>query len=267
LTNSIIKKALRLKELDKLIIKAIATWDLDQFSEYVVEFNESKKYIRSYGLEHPLVNLQEIENPEARLIIEKIMSGEPLSVEKAMSGSTIEEFLKGELDENDIENLGSDLFYSWFSHYEYIEGLYEIGSLTLSCGKIPANLSKFVNEARHCYVFQQYNAVFALCRTILEVCIKDLAVEYKILPKDSNNIRHMKSRMPDLFDLINQLCDRFTPFNQIKNRLHKIRLTTNFIIHGNRLVRKEEAKDTIKETLLVVHQLYDLDTAHREKEK
>jgi hypothetical protein len=88
--DAMIQKALRLKELDKLIIKAIATWDLDQFSEYVVEFNESKKHIRSYGLEHPLINLQEIENPDARLIIEKIMSGELLSVEKAMSGSTIE---------------------------------------------------------------------------------------------------------------------------------------------------------------------------------
>lgn len=267
MTNSIIQKALRLKELDKLIIKAIAIWDLDQFSEYVVEFNDAKKHIRSYGLEHPLLNLQEIEDQDARLIIEKIMSGEPLSVEKAMSGSTIEEFLKGELDENEIENLGSDLFYSWFSHYEYIEGLYEIGTLTLSCGKVPDNLSKYVDEARHCYVFQQYNAVFSLCRTILEVCIKDLAIAYKILPKDSHNVKYMKSRMPDLFDLINQLCDQFAPFKQIKNRLHKIRLQSNFIIHGNRLVKKEEAKDTLKETLLVVHQLYDLDAARREKEK
>jgi hypothetical protein len=167
-TDDVIQKALRLKELDKLIIKAIATWDIEEFSKCLVEFNESKKHIRSYGLEHPLVNLQEIENLDARLIIAKINSGEPFSVEKAMSGSELKEFLKGELDENDIENLGSDLFYSWFSHYEYIEGLYEIGSLTLSCGKVPANLSKFVDEARHCYTFQQYNAVFSLCRTILE---------------------------------------------------------------------------------------------------
>jgi hypothetical protein len=261
--DAMIQKALRLKELDKLIIKAIATWDLDQFSEYVVEFNESKKHIRSYGLEHPLINLQEIENPDARLIIEKIMSGELLSVEKAMSGSTIEEFLKGELDENDIENLGSDLFYSWFSHYEYIQGLYEIGTLTLSCGKIPANLSKFVDEARHCYTFQQFNAVFALCRTILEVCIKDLAIANKILPEDSHKIRYMKSRTPDLYDLINQLCDRFTTFKQVRNRLHKLRSTTNFIIHGNRLVKREEAKDILKETLLVIHQLYELEATRR----
>ena len=33
------------------------------------------------------------------------------------------------LSEEEIEQLGSDYFYSWFSHYEYVESLYEIESL------------------------------------------------------------------------------------------------------------------------------------------
>lgn len=264
MADEMIQKALRLKELDKLIIKAIATGDVEQLSKYIVEFNNSKKHIRSYGLEHPLVNLQEIENPDARLIIQKIMSGEPLSVEKAMSGSTIEEFLNGELDENDIENLGSDLFYSWFSHYEYIQGLYEIGSLVLSCGKIPDNLSRFVDEARNCYTFQQYNAVFSLCRTIIEICIKDLAVINEILPRDSCNIRQLSSRTPELYELINQLCDRVSVFDKIRKPLHKVRTGTNYIIHGNRIVKREEAKNILKQTLMVVHELYEIETACQE---
>ena len=264
MTEDLIQKALRLKELDKLIIKAIATWDVEQLGKYIAEFNDSKKQIRSYGLEHPVVILQDIANPDARFIIQKIMSGEPFSVEKALSGSSIEEFLKGELDEDDIENLGSELFYSWFSHYEYIKGLYEIGALTLSCGKIPANLSGFVDEARHCYTFRQFNAVFSLCRTILEVCIKDLATTCKILPADTDKIRRMTSRTPDLYDLINQLCDQFTIFDGVRNQLHKVRRGTNFIVHGNRLVKRQEAKNILKETLLVIHQLYEFEAArHR----
>ncbi|RJR22306.1 MAG: DUF4145 domain-containing protein [Desulfobacteraceae bacterium] len=264
MTDDMIQKALRLKELDKLIIKAIATWDVEQLSKYIVEFNNSKKHIRSYGLEHPLVNLQKIENPDARLMIQRIMSDEPLSVEKAMSGGTIKEFLKGELDENDIENLGSDLFYSWFSHYEYIQGLYEIGSLVLSCGKIPDNLSRFVAEARNCYTFQQYNAVFSLCRTIIESCIKDLAVINKIIPRDSRNISQLSSRTPELYELINQLCDQVGVFDKIRKPLHKVRTGTNYIIHGNRIVGKEESKNILKQTLLVVHQLYEIENARQE---
>ena len=220
--QDMVEKALRLKELDKLIIKAIATSDVTQLAKHITEFNTSKKLIRSYALEHPILNMQEIENPSARLIIQKVMSGEPFSVEQAMHGSAIEEFLKGELDENDIEKLGSDLFYSWFCDYEYIQGLYEIGALTLSCGDVPKNLSRFVDEARHCYTFQQYNAVFSLCRTILEVCIKDIATTCKILPKDKGNIKRLASRTPELCDLINQLCDEFTIFESIRDPLHRV---------------------------------------------
>jgi hypothetical protein len=212
MTEDMIQKALRLKELDKLIIRAIATSDMEQFIRSIEEFNDIKKQIRSFGLENPVVNLHDVENADARVIIQKIMSGIPFSVEKALANSSIEEFLKGELNENDIEDLGSDLFYSWFSHYEYIKGLFEIGALIISCGKIPANLSGFVEEARHCYTFQQYSAVFSLCRTILEVCIKDIVTNCKILPADSENVRQMASRTPELIDLINKLCDEFTVF-------------------------------------------------------
>lgn len=261
MTEEMIQKALRLKELDKLIIKAIATSDMEELVRSIDEFNDIKKQIRTFGLENPVVNLHEVENADARLIMQKIMSGIQFPVERALANSSIEEFLKGDLNESDIENLGSDLFYSWFSHYEYIEGLFEIGSLIISCGKIPSNLSRFVEEARHCYTFQQYIAVFSLCRTILEVCIKDITTNCKILPEDSENVKQMASRTPELNDLINKLCDEFTFFNVIRNQLHSVRKKTNSIIHGTRLVNKKEAKEVLKETVLVIHQLYELEVS------
>ena len=258
MTADMIQKALRLKELDKQIIRAIAISDMEQFISSIEEFNNTKKQIRSFGLENPVVNLA-VENDDARIIIQKIMSDIPFPVEKALAKNSIDEFLKGELNENDIETLGSDLFYSWFSHYEYIRGLFEIGSLIISCGKTPANLSEFVEEARHCYAFQQYIAVFSLCRTILEVCIKDIATNCQIIPKDSENVRQMASRTPELNDLIEKLCDGFTVFNVIRNQLHRVRKKTNSIIHGTRLVNQKEAMEILKETVLVIHQLYELE--------
>ena len=265
--EDIVQKALRLKELDKLIIKAIANLEVEQLPKYIGEFGDLKKQIRSYGLEHPVVFLQDLDNLEIRSIIQKIISGEPFQVEKALSNSPIEEFLKGELDEIEIDDLGSELFYSWYSHSEYIRGLYEIGALTISCGKIPDNLSRFVREARNCYAFQQFNAVFSLCRTTLEVCIKDLATTYKIIPSDSDNIKQMMTRSPELYELIEQLCGSYRVFKGIRNQLHKIRRETNFIIHGNRIVKKQEAKDMLQNTLLVIHKLYEIETSEHQKVK
>jgi hypothetical protein len=261
--DALTQKALRLKELNKLIIKAVATWDIDQLGKYIVEYNETKKQIRTYSFEHPLINLKDITSADARVIIQKIASGESLSVEKSIMGGKIEEFLKGELDEDEIDKIGSELFYSWFSHHEYVVSLYEIGSLTLSCGSIPAHLSVFVNEARHCYTFQQYNAVFSLCRTVLEICIKDLAVVNGILSADSHNVRQMSSRVPDLYDLINQLCDKFGERGNVRKQLHKVRTKTNYIIHGNRVVKRDEAKEVLRETLSAIHQLFELESPRK----
>jgi len=145
------------------------------------------------------------------------------------------------------------------SHQEYIQGIYEIGALTLSCGEIPEYLSRYVQEARQCYAFQQCNAVFSLCR-VMEICIKDIATKCNILPTDVHNIRHMASRSTELYSLIDQLCDNFTVFDAVRNRLHTIRKATNPIIHGNRRVRGKEAKQMLKETLLTIHHLYELES-------
>lgn len=115
-----------------------------------------------------MINLPDINDKFAKEILHKISQGEALPAERAFQGSVLEEYFVDELHENEIEQLGSDLFYSWFSHYEYIEGLYNIGSLILSIGKIPENLVHFIHEARNCYAFQQYSAVYSLCRTILD---------------------------------------------------------------------------------------------------
>lgn len=261
--DDIVQKALRLKELDKLIIKAIASLEVKELPTYIIEFHDLKKEIRSYVIECPIVFLQEIESPEIRSIIHKIVSGEQFQVEYSLSNSPVKEFLKGELDEVDVDELGRELFYSWFSHADYIRGLYEIGALTISCGEIPANLSRYVREARDCYAFQQFNAVYSLCRTILEVCIKDLAGAYKIIPSDSDNVRQMMSRNPELNELINQLCDKNKVFRGVRNQLHKIRRETNFIIHGNRIVNKQEAKDMLKDTLLVIHKVYEMEKTRK----
>src|SRR5690606_24403605 len=104
---------------------------------------------------------------------------------------------------------------------------------------------------------QQYNAVFALCRTIIEIAIKDIAIARHILPQDHENIVHIISRGgKSLAQLITEVT--MTPeLSHLKDRLHKLRISTNSIVHGSASVTKSEALDTLKLTLHSVHELYE----------
>lgn len=264
MNETLVAKALRIKELDKLIIKAIATWEVSSLAKLVVEFADRKKEILHFLLKNPIVNLaspNDTNNIEAMQILQKISFGQPMPVEMATSGGVISDYLSGELEEGEIDSLGSDLLYSWFSHYEYIEGLYEVGSLILSCGNLPTYLDTFVSEVRNCYVFQQYNAVYVLCRTMLEISVKNVAISKKIIPEDTHKIKQLESRTLDLYTLIDVLCDNFPKYKSLRSNLHEVRKRTNSIVHGSNVVNKQEAKLLLKKTLLVIHELFYLHTA------
>lgn len=86
----------------------------------------------------------------------------------------IDENLTTKLDFEYYDELANEYYHPWFSHYEYIDGMLEIGSLFVN-HDLPENLEHFLSEVRKCYAFRQYNAVFGLCRILLEVVVRDLA--------------------------------------------------------------------------------------------
>ena len=115
--------------------------------------------------------------------------------------------------------------------------------LTISVERSPIFL-RFVDELVVLYFSNSRR--FSLCRTMLEVCVNEL------VPK--GNVRTFPP--PTLEKLIDQLCDNFTIPGGIRNQLHKVRRLTNPVVHGKRLVDRDEAKDTLKKTLAVINQLY-----------
>lgn len=248
--DDLLKKALRVKELDKLMIKAVAEWDIEQLPKYVGEYRELKKEIKTILMEHPVVHIPDIRDKYAKEILQTISSGDLLPTEKAFQGSTLAECFSDTLERNEVEQLGSDLFYSWFSHYEYIEGLYNIGSLILAVGKIPEHLTRFVSEARNCYAFRQYSGVYSLCRTILEICVRDICVKHGIVQNKPSEYNKL-----GLHDMIVKIC-KLEKYKHLKDRLDNIRLETNFLIHGNKTIWGQEARDMLRETLKVVQELY-----------
>ncbi len=257
--DALVQKAMRIRELDKLVIKAVIEWDIEQLGKLVDEYRELKKTIKIDLMQNPVISIPDINDKFAREVLQKVSSNQALPGEKAFHGNTLEEYFLDELDDADIEQLGMDLFYSWFSHYEYVEGLYNIGSLILSVSRIPEYLLNFIDEARQCFAFQRYTAVYSLCRTIIEIVVRDICVKHGLVQGPTVKEKPLKFfEPPELREMIVEIC-RLPKYKPLKERLDKIRVNANFLIHGNCTATSKEAKDLFSETLGVIQELYKQD--------
>jgi len=68
----------------------------------------------------------------------------------------------------------------------------------------PKNIESYISEARYCYAFERYNAVYSLCRTILDVSIK-----YLYCIKEMKDIEYIAKKKFSICDLIKKLCENF----------------------------------------------------------
>jgi len=226
-------------------------------ARYLTECKTLRESIRTALVNSPIIDLPGTENARVRTILNFIASGQLLPVEKALSGGIVKSLLADELANYDLDSLGAEALYSWFSHFEYAEGLLEAGSLIVSSGDLPQHLQSFVDEARQCFAFQQYNAVAALCRTILEISVKDIATSKGILSPDAPNVMRLPGQEPKLHEIVNQLLDSDRAFAPLRRELREVRQSTNKVVHADRVVMREEAKKTLKQTLEVVHAMYE----------
>lgn len=267
--DRVVRKARRLIELGPLIVRAIIEWRTDEWARYFSEFADIKTQLqKALTIERSLLNLPGSALADVRAVLKKIAAGEPLPVEQALSGGPLKNALPGPLTEDDFEELGRESLYSWLSHVEYAEGLYRAGALVVACGEVPKNLERFAEEARQSFAFQQYNAVCALCRTMFEIALRDIAISYDIIPRDTGKVTHLAARGrkphgPDLNDMIQQITEH-SDLRHLRTLLHGIRQATNAVVHGSQSVSENEALRILKETLSGIHRLYE---AHEKAQK
>jgi len=247
-SNSLQKDALEMRRLNRLMVKAVAESDLPSLQKTLSEYVETKKRIKTQLLEIPT---PKIHDREALSILQRLSEGENLPADNIVTALEEMAGVQGSLTalgEEDIESLGSDLFYSWFSHYEYIEGLYEMGSLVVSIS-VPDHLSKFVNEAKNSYAFQQYNAVYSLCRTILESSVRDICVRRRLITQRQGNIIPIEEyRWRDLKDAVSK--------GALRRQIGDLYGELSSLIHGRKVASAEAAKIAFESTLKTVHALY-----------
>ncbi len=237
-----------LAALDRRVVRAVIEARRDDLKTAMTEYQSLRKSIRAHVLDQPAVS---IPDADAAALLQKITTGEGLPTDKVIerlyagSGQLSEEF-----DEDELETLGSELLYSWFSHYEYISGLAELRPLVVR-GSVGESVSRLVRQVKDCYAFQQYDAAYSLCRTVIEGSIRDICVRRELFPDRGENVI--------LFERFTwgQLRERVSS-GILRDQLHSLYSRLSEVLHGRRSVSKDEARHAFEDTLQIVEQLYAL---------
>jgi hypothetical protein len=233
------ENAKKLKEYNRQAIKVFVEGNIQALAIIISEYNSLKKSIRISDID---LNTITIPDREVKDIYVKVFS-DKLVIDKIIKAIDSEEPVD-DLSDDEIDNL-SDLLYAKFSHYEYVRNLYKINSLVLT-RRVPRNMEIFVSEARYCFAYEQYNAVYSLCRTILEIVLKYL---YCI-----KNLKNINTTKLSIYSYIKDLCKNDNIMKEKLTNLYYGKLSD--LIHGKKVVNRTEAINRFHDTLEVIQELY-----------
>lgn len=239
---------LRLAELDRRVIRAVVEGDTETLPSVLTDYLRDRKRLDARLLEAPVASVQ---SEEARAVLRKVAGGEGLpsdGVIARLPGASTSATPTERFDKNEIQQLGETLFYSWFSHHEYIDGLAELRPMVLRFDASEA-VFRLVRQIKDCYAFQQYDAAYALCRTLIEASVRDICVRCQLFPNiDANVVLLEEHRWSDL--------RRKVASGAEEERLKNLYRDLSTLLHGRKSVSKGEARRAFHETLEVVEGLY-----------
>ena len=105
--------------------------------------------------------------------------------------------------------------------------------------RIPEKIKNIYHESRWCFVFGQYSATVAMCRTVIETVLK---AKYNLLGDLNEIVTTAKKR---------QLISDETAWNA-----NKVRTLANKILHKGNQATEKEAKNAIDHTLGFLEEIY-----------
>ena len=309
--SEIIKKAKNLKQLiDSLNADIIADKPKSNLVNRYKELLDLKKSIKRSLITTPGIAFDEEqynENEKYLKLIQTVSLDKNLSVERKVVSKLLEQFFerhknlpkkdydttkefiedlsteaKNELDflffKDDLtpeeeRELAEEFFDTIYFGESYIRDLYNCGILIARIGSLPEFLKDFINEVRECFAFEKYLAVCALCRTILEISIRDLynlegfndkksqehaiAEGYFSKKKKGSKWKYAEDYNISLHDMTNVLC-KLPEYENFRQEIRDLKTEMNRVIHGNKTSNREESKNMIKRTLELIHNLYDV---------
>jgi hypothetical protein len=248
--NALESDAQRLYELNSLVVKAVVMSDGEELAKVLSEYVTTKKRIKTHFMRSPA---PQINDSRALSVLQKISEDKNFPADNIIAATEdlagdSEPFLS--LSDVEIEEFGSDMFYSWFSHHEYIRGLYEIGSLVIRLS-VPDHIRQFVSEAKECYAFTQYNAVYSLCRTILEASVRHVGDKKNLLLDRNGKAIPIEMKIG-----WQEMKGKVVP-DSMKTSVDSIYGKISVLVHGRKTITSKDARVAFCETLRLVHMLYN----------
>lgn len=234
--------------LDRRVMRSVIEKDSESLKSTLTEYQSLRKSIRIRLLDQPVAS---VDDSDAVKLLRKITTGEGLPTDKLINhlfSMLDSDKLPEEFSDNEFDALGSDLFYSWFSHYEYVNGLAELRPLVVR-SSVGESVSRIVRQVKDCYAFQQYEATYSLCRTVIEASIRDICVRCHLFP-DLGDREILSEKIT-----WHQLREKVSS-NLLQDQLKLIYGELSTVLHGRKSVSKDEARRAFENTLQVIEALY-----------
>jgi hypothetical protein len=230
-------------------VEAIIQSNLEILSKLIAEFRDTRiktqKGLAQIGVAE---NVSDSEKEILLRIQEKLPTDAFIEQLEGKAGEGLSFY---ELSEEEVNDLGQDLFYFWISHYEYVRDIFKVNTLIFRT-MIPESLRQYILEARDCFALQQHNAVVSMYRTILEGAVKDLCEKKGFFEPQGKNVIEIN---PKVF---NQLLKEVSR-GKLKRRAIRIYYRDACpVVHGDRSMNADDALRVLRETMDVVQELYSL---------
>ena len=239
--------ALRLLELHRQVSKALIECDAEELRRALLAWIELRESVKMQLLEASVISVGDAKASE---ILRKIADGDDLQPDEIIRQllRRDDELTAEEFDDLDIERLGSELFYSWYSHHEYVKALAELRPLILR-SDASQSVHRLIREAKDCYAFQQYDAVFALCRMSIEASIRNICVRRGLLPEPDEKVNLLeKYYWKELRDKVS--------IGSLNEKLENIYGRLCEVVHARRSATAGEARAMFRRTLSIIEELY-----------
>jgi hypothetical protein len=125
-------QARELARLEREVVRALVEGDFDLLAGVVTQFREVRLLLAKVLAEAPAVSATD---PETRTVLNRLSHGPPFTAEKVLGSITTENEEQPllELTDNEVDEIGSDLMYSWINHYEYVRNLFRLNSVICLC--------------------------------------------------------------------------------------------------------------------------------------
>ncbi len=233
--------ALRLAELDRQVVQAIVDGHIESLFSVLEAYLELKASLQQRLLDESAISVQDA---EAREVLRKIGGNDGFrsdEIVERIKARTGEDLAAEGFEDADLERLGSDLFYSWYSHEEYVRALRELRPLILGCNT-SESVIRLVEQIKRCYAFQQYDAAFGLCRTVLEASIRDICVRQGLFPnRKESAVLYDKIYWWKLRNVVSS--------GHLNETLEDLFGRLSKVLHARRTVGANEAREVFEETV------------------